>query len=283
MKSTTAVSQQRSIATEVVLYPIDRSIDYRVWQRFLVAASCFPEAGEKVSDFLHSDMTTASALKHGVVQINDEMDQLEGTQNTVFGNEVVHATAAIIERSMIDQIIQGKAAEMHALLVKMSDAPVKHRIELNAFVSALHAEIAGHNAVLANVIAKARPEGEDISLPMEILAFRDFLTEIQSDHAGLIKTLESEIKRTRQADEARYARFQGGLWWTIVDDLKERLGAECANDVAGDEGEKDEAISMAETWIEDNVSNQLAPTIIACAIWLYGAAWAERKIRASLA
>jgi hypothetical protein len=283
MKSTTAVSQQRSTATGVVLYPIDRSIDYRVWQRFLVAASCFAEASEKVSDFLHTDMSAASAANYGVVQINDEMDQLEGTQNTVWGNEAVHATTAVIERSMIDQIIQGKAARMHALLVKMADAPLKHRIELNEFVVALQAEIAGQHAALAGVIAKARPEGEDVSLPIEILAFQDALADIQSDHAGLIQALDNAIKCTRVDDETKYARFQGDLRWSIVDDLKGRLGAECANDVSGGEDEKDEAISVAETWIENNVSNQLAPTIIACAISLYGAAWAERKIRASLA
>jgi hypothetical protein len=113
------------------------------------------------------------------------------------------------------------------------------------------------------------------------ILFSDQLLPVQEFRTELKHVLASaRVARLtdRLESSANVSRFDEDMWWTVVDDLKARLGCQSANMVGDSRGDQESAMVAAETWVEDNISNTTRGTIVATAVVLYGYPAAEAMI-----
>lgn len=153
------------VLDDAVLFPIIRTLDYRVSQRFLVAAGSFDEAEEKVREFVESDWHSSSASELGVIQVSEEMSQIEGSQDFVPGEEVVSAKQAALDVSVESMHLQGKAAEMFELLKKIAERPQMYHfavtdlgLEAKALVDGIQSMFQADKKALFDVKVLAQQE-----------------------------------------------------------------------------------------------------------------------------
>ncbi|ABO59820.1 hypothetical protein LA345_40210 (plasmid) [Burkholderia vietnamiensis] len=162
--------QNETTESSRVLFPIDRTLDYRVSQRYLVAAEGFDEAEAKLHEYLDLDgsMTAAAAL--GVVQVSDQMEQIENSHEISHGDAPIRVSGEpVLDQSMKDLLVTAKSAEMLSLLRKIAERPqmFHHCVadlgnEVKAFVDAVDASFDESERLLLAVKAKAHPEDVDI-------------------------------------------------------------------------------------------------------------------------
>jgi len=107
-----------------------------------------------------------------------------------------------------------------------------------------------------------------------IAAFERDLARTRSRAAPLIDTLSRALENSGDVSDEFY--------WTQIDDLKGHLGEECANACSGDLQDQDDAISDAENWVADNISNADHETWVAAVLTLQGDEEGERIIREHL-
>lgn len=132
------------------LFPIERSLEYRIKQRFIVSAKSFDEAAAKVAEFVDSDWSCESAKNYGLVQVSDELEQIENSQEINYGDDVLTSDDDCqVDESMQNLLIENRAPKMLALLRKISSSPAVHQgstsdlgVEVKAFVDSIDAELA---------------------------------------------------------------------------------------------------------------------------------------------
>ncbi|WP_425952951.1 hypothetical protein [Ralstonia pseudosolanacearum] len=148
--------------SEPVLFPIKRTLDYSVIQNFLVAAEDVESAKEKVAEFVDSDWTPQSARLYGVALISNVTYQREESQDIEKDGGLVPVSAAAIKESVSDVVIEGRAGEMFALLVKIAERHQMYHanvadlgMEVKTFIDTVQAEIAQNQQTLVEVTAQA--------------------------------------------------------------------------------------------------------------------------------
>lgn len=141
------------------IFPITRCIDYRVNQTFLVSALNSEEAEEKVEEFLEAgDYEQSAALEAGVVQIDDEMEQIENSHEIGLSTATKDDLEEMIAGGMNKISIECNAAKMFELLTRISTTPAMFHanvtglgLEVKALVDNIQAEMAAPRSTLAKM------------------------------------------------------------------------------------------------------------------------------------
>ena len=142
------------------LYPIERTLGFTLKQGFLVKASDIEDAAEKVSAFVDSDWSDATATRLCLVQVSDSLQQIDNSQEINFGDGIMSADAAGVDSSMRTLGIQNQANAMFALLRRVAETPSMYHgnvsalgMEVKTFVDDLEAKLDGPRQLLEALIA----------------------------------------------------------------------------------------------------------------------------------
>lgn len=100
------------------------------------------------------------------------------------------------------------------------------------------------------------------------------LDRIRVDHAALIADLVMEVALA--GDDAT-----SDFFFDASDSTKSHLGMEAANAIEDEDGQE-EAISLVEKWVADNVANAGYETNVANVIWSRGVEQAAQSIRSEI-
>jgi len=142
-----------------MLFPITRTLDYRVTQNFVVSAKSFEHAAVKVGEFVEDGWDAATSLRMGVVQVSDSMEQIGNSQEFVFGDEEISGQQACVDSSIDKVVIESKAVQMYALLKKVSESPslISTTIgdEIYEYLRVIQAKLDEPRETLLKVIAQA--------------------------------------------------------------------------------------------------------------------------------
>lgn len=66
--------------------------------------------------------------------------------------------------------------------------------------------------------------------------------------------------------------------WDLIEDMKSYLGSEAANGSSDDEGDQEDALSIAESWVTENCSGGGIEEDVAMALWLDGMVDGEARL-----
>lgn len=115
------------------LFPVTRTLDYTVIQKFLVKAPNQDDACERVDEFAdETDWGPEASLERGVVQISDEMEQIENTLETVPGGTSWNLAEVSVDQSMAKLAKENHTAAMFDLLKRLasvSSLPIRASVE----------------------------------------------------------------------------------------------------------------------------------------------------------
>lgn len=95
-----------------------------------------------------------------------------------------------------------------------------------------------------------------------VAAFAEKFDLFKAENRGLLADLETAIEE--HLDEVAEVLDD------YAADLKSSLGADAANESGDDEDAQESAITAAEKWVTDNVSNSSLEDRIAAVLWLEG-------------
>jgi len=139
-------------------FPVERTIDYTVRQRFLVLASDPDQAGELVERFAEeTDWSVEAGKALGVFRVSDDMEQMENTCEVVPAQAPISGAAANVDESLAKLTVENSAQTMLALLRKIAMTPAIYcagtsalGMEVKALVDGLDLQISSpHDAVAA--------------------------------------------------------------------------------------------------------------------------------------
>jgi len=103
------------------LFPITRTLDYTVIQKFLVKAHNQDDACERVDEFAdETDWGPAASLEKGVVQISDMMRQIENSLVVSPGGTSWNLAEVLVDPSMAKLAKENHTAAMFDLLKNIS-------------------------------------------------------------------------------------------------------------------------------------------------------------------
>ncbi len=144
-------------------FRLKRSIDYTVEQAFVVVATTQDEAQEALANFADgSDWSEAASKKYGVVQVSDEIDQIENSDEITCEGAVDLTNPKLVEQSYVNICMEGIAIEMLTMLRKVAETP-NHREKLNAIaleakalVDAFDAELDAHQHLVDELLSKIK-------------------------------------------------------------------------------------------------------------------------------
>jgi hypothetical protein len=71
--------------------------------------------------------------------------------------------------------------------------------------------------------------------------------------------------------------------WDLIEEMKGVLGAAAANESTDDEGDQEDALSSAESWVTENCSGGGVAEDVAMALWLRGLTYGESFLRSNVA
>lgn len=112
------------------------------------------------------------------------------------------------------------------------------------------------------------------SINSAVAAFAGKFGQFKAENRGLIADLESAIEDHRgEVDE---------VLDDYAEDLKSSVGADAANAAGEDEDAQETAITYAEDWVTDHVSNGSLEDRIAAVLWLEGCEAGEATLRKCL-
>lgn len=141
------------------LYPVTRSLDYTVNQAFVVLADSIEDAEERTTLFCESDWSNESAERLGVVQVGDEMEQIENSEDIRVGTSIEGTTTAV-DSSLRLLALQGKAETMFSLLKDASALGALNNSGLaesiKTLIDELERDFAKSQSMLLSLVDKAQ-------------------------------------------------------------------------------------------------------------------------------
>lgn len=149
-------------------YSVERTLEFTLKQRFVVAADNFEQAAEKAEEFVNSDWTDETAQRIGVVQVGDEMEQHDNSQEilaSTHGEGPVDPEGIVVDESMRSVLLQNRAEDMFAMLKALAGTPqtslagiADAGLKLKALVGSIEAGLGRPNAALQALVAGAKGE-----------------------------------------------------------------------------------------------------------------------------
>lgn len=114
------------------------------------------------------------------------------------------------------------------------------------------------------------------SLPAPVTEFAAQFNAFLAENSARLQALSDALSESEHFDDL------SEVLEDHADDLKSYLGSAAANSASDDEDDQDKAISLAEGWVTDNVSNSTLSTRIAAVLWLEGFDKGEALLREPL-
>lgn len=144
------------------IFLITRTLDYRISQQFAVTAITAEEAEGKVGEFVDSDWSSDAAKRLGVVQLSDEMEQIDNTQEIEHNEQLPAGERPKVQDSMPRLINENHAQQMYEMLKKVVECPQMYLagiselgMEVKTFMDALNAKLVQPEALVTEVFPAA--------------------------------------------------------------------------------------------------------------------------------
>lgn len=169
-------------------FPVTRTIDYTVIQKFLVRARNEDDACARVNEFTdETDWGVAASRERGVVQISDEMEQIENSLETVPGGTPWNLAEVFVDSSMEKLAKENRAAAMFDLLKKIAaeESLSEFQEEAKKLVGQIEEKINTQQQLLGELKGEIPPPKNDKTVWFTVL-LRVEDTGLLRDHAEIL-------------------------------------------------------------------------------------------------